>query len=296
MSCGRRRRRHLRDYFLSPPPPLPPLQERQLVPLLRLLLRLHLSVRRPRPADHRHQRLGNVVTVFMLFTARARAPARRVAAARLTLSPSVASGWIAALTGLNTSIPVGIIMLLIAALFTALSVCSLIMFKKVRRVEPSPRRPWAQELDRFSLCFPPGARAVSYHRRQLREGPAGVRHRRHVQQDGSDRRRQRRRQRRIQRRPWDLQTLERRAGTHAHTLHGRPQRWKVGDSGPVGRLCPAQSCPPSLEPNRFYVAPVCFYSQTISPIAPPEACWVPPPTHTQIRSYRPSSVVTVITD
>eukprot|EP00066_Takifugu_rubripes_P008767 XP_003975206.1 PREDICTED: secretory carrier-associated membrane protein 1-like [Takifugu rubripes] len=40
-------------------------------------------------------------------------------------------GWIAALTGLNTSIPVGIIMLLIAALFTALSVCSLIMFKKV---------------------------------------------------------------------------------------------------------------------------------------------------------------------
>lgn len=42
-----------------------------------------------------------------------------------------ASGWIAALTGLNTSIPVGIIMLLIAALFTALSVGSLIMFKKV---------------------------------------------------------------------------------------------------------------------------------------------------------------------
>ncbi|KAG7240033.1 hypothetical protein INR49_028036 [Caranx melampygus] len=40
-------------------------------------------------------------------------------------------GWIAALTGLNTSIPVGIIMLLIAALFTALSVGSLIMFKKV---------------------------------------------------------------------------------------------------------------------------------------------------------------------
>lgn len=43
-----------------------------------------------------------------------------------------ASGWIAALTGLNTSIPVGIIMLLIAALFTALSVGSLIMFKKVK--------------------------------------------------------------------------------------------------------------------------------------------------------------------
>ncbi|XP_026052707.1 secretory carrier-associated membrane protein 1-like [Carassius auratus] len=42
-----------------------------------------------------------------------------------------ASGWISALTGLNTSIPVGIIMILIAALFTALAVISLIMFKKV---------------------------------------------------------------------------------------------------------------------------------------------------------------------
>lgn len=41
------------------------------------------------------------------------------------------SGWIAALTGLNANIPVGIIMLLISALFTALSVGSLIMFKKV---------------------------------------------------------------------------------------------------------------------------------------------------------------------
>lgn len=40
-------------------------------------------------------------------------------------------GWIAALTGLNTSIPVGIMMLLIAGLFTTLSVGSLIMFKKV---------------------------------------------------------------------------------------------------------------------------------------------------------------------
>ncbi|KAG8010523.1 Secretory carrier-associated membrane protein 1, partial [Nibea albiflora] len=36
-----------------------------------------------------------------------------------------------ALTGLNKSIPVGIIMILIAALFTALAVMSLIMFKKV---------------------------------------------------------------------------------------------------------------------------------------------------------------------
>lgn len=59
---------------------------------------------------------------------------RARASRRLTHRVSVlclASGWIAALTGLNTSIPVGIIMLLIAALFTALSVCSLIMFKKV---------------------------------------------------------------------------------------------------------------------------------------------------------------------
>ncbi|XP_062340147.1 secretory carrier-associated membrane protein 1-like [Osmerus eperlanus] len=42
-----------------------------------------------------------------------------------------ASGWISALTGLNTSVPVGIIMILIAALFTALAVMSIIMFKKV---------------------------------------------------------------------------------------------------------------------------------------------------------------------
>ncbi|KAM6986199.1 secretory carrier-associated membrane protein 1-like isoform 1-T1 [Aplochiton taeniatus] len=42
-----------------------------------------------------------------------------------------ASGWISALTGLNTSIPVGIIMILVAALFTALAAMSLIMFKKV---------------------------------------------------------------------------------------------------------------------------------------------------------------------
>ncbi|XP_078478428.1 secretory carrier-associated membrane protein 1 isoform X2 [Lampetra planeri] len=42
-----------------------------------------------------------------------------------------ASGWISALIGLNRSIPVGIIMILIAALFTSLAVMSLIMFKKV---------------------------------------------------------------------------------------------------------------------------------------------------------------------
>ncbi|XP_061589895.1 secretory carrier-associated membrane protein 1-like [Cololabis saira] len=42
-----------------------------------------------------------------------------------------ASGWISALTGLNQSIPVGIIMILIAALFTSLAVLSLIMFKKI---------------------------------------------------------------------------------------------------------------------------------------------------------------------
>ncbi|TNM89416.1 hypothetical protein fugu_003650 [Takifugu bimaculatus] len=62
-------------------------------------------------------------------------------------------GWIAALTGLNTSVPVGIIMLLIAALFTALSVCSLIMFKKVRR-RRGDRPLWVQKHDRFSLCSP----------------------------------------------------------------------------------------------------------------------------------------------
>ena len=41
------------------------------------------------------------------------------------------SGWISALTCLNTSIAVGIIMILIAGLFTALAVMSLVMFKKV---------------------------------------------------------------------------------------------------------------------------------------------------------------------
>ncbi|KAF3701775.1 Secretory carrier-associated membrane protein 1 [Channa argus] len=42
-----------------------------------------------------------------------------------------ASGWISALTALNRSIPVGIIMILIAALFTSLAAMSLIMFKRV---------------------------------------------------------------------------------------------------------------------------------------------------------------------
>lgn len=42
-----------------------------------------------------------------------------------------ASGWISALTCLNKSIIVGIIMILIAALFTSLAVMSLVMFKKV---------------------------------------------------------------------------------------------------------------------------------------------------------------------
>uniref|UniRef100_A0A8D1RAJ7 Secretory carrier-associated membrane protein n=1 Tax=Sus scrofa TaxID=9823 RepID=A0A8D1RAJ7_PIG len=41
------------------------------------------------------------------------------------------SGWISSLTGLNQSIPVGIMMIIIAALFTASAVISLVMFKKV---------------------------------------------------------------------------------------------------------------------------------------------------------------------
>nr|XP_038025363.1 secretory carrier-associated membrane protein 1-like isoform X1 [Anas platyrhynchos] len=40
-------------------------------------------------------------------------------------------GWISSLTGLNKSIPVGIMMIIIAALFTASAVISLVMFKKV---------------------------------------------------------------------------------------------------------------------------------------------------------------------
>lgn len=128
---------NLQNYFLaSVPVSLPsspsPLQERQFFPLLRLLLCLYLSIWRSRPANNRHQRLGNLVTVFLLLLTSAsthvsRSPTHSVPVVCL------ASGWIASLTGLNASIPVGIIMLLIAALFTALSVCSLIMFKKVSR-------------------------------------------------------------------------------------------------------------------------------------------------------------------
>ncbi|XP_005992694.1 secretory carrier-associated membrane protein 1 isoform X2 [Latimeria chalumnae] len=40
-------------------------------------------------------------------------------------------GWISALTGLNKSIPVGIMMIIIAALFTVSATISIIMFKKV---------------------------------------------------------------------------------------------------------------------------------------------------------------------
>ncbi|XP_038257231.1 secretory carrier-associated membrane protein 1 isoform X2 [Chelonia mydas] len=40
-------------------------------------------------------------------------------------------GWISSLTGLNESIPVGIMMIIITALFTASAVISLVMFKKV---------------------------------------------------------------------------------------------------------------------------------------------------------------------
>ncbi|KAF7473761.1 secretory carrier-associated membrane protein 1 isoform X2 [Marmota monax] len=40
-------------------------------------------------------------------------------------------GWISSLTGLNQNIPVGIMMIIIAALFTASAVISLVMFKKV---------------------------------------------------------------------------------------------------------------------------------------------------------------------
>ncbi|KAM6293911.1 secretory carrier-associated membrane protein 1-like [Aegotheles albertisi] len=43
----------------------------------------------------------------------------------------ISSGWISSLTGLNKSIPVGIMMIIIAALFTASAVISLVMFKKV---------------------------------------------------------------------------------------------------------------------------------------------------------------------
>lgn len=140
------------------------------------------------------------------------------------------SGWISALTCLNTSITVGILMILIAGLFTALAVMSLIMFKRVRPICSSTssnmyrsryiliylgndsvvgsgwglpaQRSWVQSAQCLEMkasangtkevTHPPpsGARDVPHHGRQLREGPAGVRQRRHVQQDGADGRRQ----------------------------------------------------------------------------------------------------------
>lgn len=54
------------------------------------------------------------------------------------------SGWISSLTGLNKNIPVGIMMIIIAALFTASAVISLVMFKKVSGSQrlALPRWPW----------------------------------------------------------------------------------------------------------------------------------------------------------
>lgn len=114
---------------------LSPLQEWQLIPLLCLLLRLYLSVWRSRPTNYWHNWLGNMVSISCFYSF---CSFMGMYWFSLTLSSCVfASGWIAALTGLNTSIPVGIIMLLIAALFTALSVGSLIMFKKVSQSQRS---------------------------------------------------------------------------------------------------------------------------------------------------------------
>lgn len=114
---------------LSPPCSLSPPQEWQFIPLLCLLLRLYLSVWSSRPTNYWHHWLGNMVSILCFYWFCTSVSLHWIST---TLSLfCFASGWIAALTGLNTSIPVGIIMLLIAALFTALSVGSLIMFKKV---------------------------------------------------------------------------------------------------------------------------------------------------------------------
>uniref|UniRef100_A0A674NKY6 Secretory carrier-associated membrane protein n=1 Tax=Takifugu rubripes TaxID=31033 RepID=A0A674NKY6_TAKRU len=188
-------------------------QERQLVPLLRLLLCLHLSVRRSRPADHRHQRLGNVVTVFMLL--RPVHVRHGAASLRPTHSVSVCRQWLdRGADRAEHQHPRGHHHV---ADRRALHRPLRLLAHHVQKGKASPWRPTAvgPEARPVLPLFPPGARAVSHHRRQFREGPAGVRHWRHVQQDRSDRRRQRRRQRRLQRRPWDLQTLERHTCTRA---------------------------------------------------------------------------------
>lgn len=115
---------------------LSPQQERQFISLLCLLLRLYLSVWSSRSTNYRNNWLGNMVSIFVLLLFCV-SVSMYWNPLTLTLFCS-ASGWIAALTGLNTSIPVGIIMLLIAALFTALSVGSLIMFKKVTQSQSTP--------------------------------------------------------------------------------------------------------------------------------------------------------------
>ncbi|XP_051497572.1 uncharacterized protein LOC127395144 [Apus apus] len=56
------------------------------------------------------------------------------------LSGDLSAGWISSLTGLDESIPVGIMMISIAALFTASAVISLVMFKKSRRTTTTTQR------------------------------------------------------------------------------------------------------------------------------------------------------------
>lgn len=125
-------------------------QEWQLLQVLPVLLCVHLSVRYLCDPVYRHHELGHQVRSWI----RTRfSIGQQVWLGESLVNPVglaflsdwngslavcsvkgpllIRSGWISALTGLNKNTPVGIIMIIVAVLFTSLATMSLIMFKKV---------------------------------------------------------------------------------------------------------------------------------------------------------------------